>query len=769
LSHRNVVHVHDVDEVDGFLFYAMEYLEGIALDDLVKKNGLLSPSVAVPYIVQAAKGLEAAHKLGIIHRDVKPANLFLTKDGTIKLVDMGLSKDTTDQRASEHSMAGMAIGTPHYIAPEQARGLEGIDGRADIYGLGCTLYTLLTGTTPYSGPNPLAIMNKQINDPPPNPRAVIPTLPAAYTVLIELMMAKNPNDRYQNCTELVADLERVLAGKAPMGASVALSTDDGQDVPMLKRRAVTAATRGSGSTSIPTGKPATTGGRVRGPSALMLESPAGTGEGSSGFRRVGPSPRRTTSRFDRIEPRSEEMPTGAQDVPFFQRYALQLGVGTGAAVLILLFIVIMVAGSSRKPPPAEINVASHTEFPAGTTRPTGPAGPVIPGRPVTTQPTTPTPAPTPTPTPAAPVRPDDISPYEWSKLHPTAPAPAPPPAVPVSPAGSPDGVHPASYSPPPAGYKVALFVGGVREQTSGTWNRMEDRTEQGFKFIHWQGEAVPGLSDLQYPYFEFVSLWTMKGKYLIRGRARRNGKGNAQLRILVYGRRPEMEKINSFGLSGSGGPQEWFSFSGEGAFPTATPCSQFEIRPARMGTPGESVELEWLEFDEQINGPTEAVEMLPVTPGALLHADCSMISEGPLAWQRCSAQQEGRAGFMHWTFKGNQVPPDQVTAPMLTMAKGFSWSTNLPLTLRIRMRAHGAPRFNIGVKFWYHNGKGTSLVVTSRIDFDANSFGTWQERTIQLDAVENGIFDELELRPYEYEVADGTVDVDWVEILPKSH
>lgn len=774
LSHRNVVHVHEVDEIDGFLFYAMEYLEGQGLDDVVKQKGKLSPNEALNYTIQAAKGLEAAHKINIIHRDVKPANLFLTKDGVVKLVDLGLSKDTSDQKASEASMTGMAIGTPHYIAPEQARGLEGIDGRADIYGLGCTLFTLVTGATPYSGPNPLAIMNKQINDPPPDPRAVTPTLPAAFTVLIELMMAKNPNDRYQTCTELIADLERVQAGKAPMGASVAVEQDAASDVPALKRRPVGGKRGSSG--------PITGVGRgTRPATALVLESPRSD---SSAMRRASAVTvqRRATGQHMRVESRHRE--EGEEEAPapgdwrrravdLWHRYPVPLGVSGGVVGVLLLVLLLnaMLPGPVPRresyvkpnnpllPPPTRPNTptASPTPTPAPTSTPT----------PIPTLPPTATPTPAVVPPVAAP--PTALSPYEQHRLNQGNPATTTA-SIPVAGATGP---KPASYTPPPNGYRAVLYVDSKKTVSGlGRWGRVEEAKDGNLGFLHFVGNQAGSGTDIQWPYFAFDKNWAMGGTYLVRCRLRRNGKNPKNLRVAVFREISPVIRCANFDLGAtSAQAKEWLTFESTGTCEPDSQATQFEIRSNGDGVVGETIDIEWLELAVRANGDGgEPVAVAKHTPsvGAVLHLECAKVFDGKTEWMRCTPEIEGAAAFIRWVFANHVAEDGRLMSPSIVVKDGFRWTTTTKFKIMMRVRGRGAPRFNCGLKFYYDNGRNPDLVSTGRIDFTREEWGQWQIKTTQVEVVSAGQFKELEIRPYESKCVDGALDIDWLEIVPEN-
>ena len=234
LNHPNIVMAYTVGEDLGIHYYAMEYCDGVPLDDVLDQGGRIPWPVMIDVMIQVSKGLEHAHEHGIIHRDIKPANIFICRPpGTqerdtpfpkgfvAKILDLGLSKSlTTDAESSFLTQTGVTLGTPHYIAPEQAEGEKQIDGRADVYSLGATFYHLLTGKTPFLGSTAAAVIMAHLRQPVPDPRKVNPNIPESVSKIILRMLAKNPADRYPSCTELLQDLERALANPSPVTANV---------------------------------------------------------------------------------------------------------------------------------------------------------------------------------------------------------------------------------------------------------------------------------------------------------------------------------------------------------------------------------------------------------------------------------------------------------------------------------------------------------------------------------------------------------------------
>jgi len=217
LNHANIVGAYDVGESGGYHYFVMEYIDGQTVYDLLSNGRRLEEQRALKYAAQCAHALKHAHAQGLIHRDVKPKNIMITKQGEVKLADMGLAREVSDYEAAA-AEAGRAYGTPYYISPEQIRGAIHIDFRADIYSLGATFYHMVTGRVPFEGASPSAVMHKHLKETLLPADHVIPTLSSGIGEIIEVMMAKSPDDRYATIVEVIADMEAVAHGQAPFHA-----------------------------------------------------------------------------------------------------------------------------------------------------------------------------------------------------------------------------------------------------------------------------------------------------------------------------------------------------------------------------------------------------------------------------------------------------------------------------------------------------------------------------------------------------------------------
>jgi serine/threonine protein kinase len=232
INHPNVAHIYAGGQYDGRPYYVMELVEGQSLAEKMMAERIPGPR-AMEYLRQAAEGLAAASERGITHRDIKPANLMVDAKGQLKIVDFGLARNTAP---GDTITSGVVLGSPHYMAPEQAVGGE-TDRRSDIYSLGASFYHLLTGLPPFEAPTPVAVLMKHVHEPLVAVRERRPEIPAGVAAVIEKMMRKLPEDRFQSYEELLAALENLRRGiaffdRAPTIATRAVAAERTRWIPM---------------------------------------------------------------------------------------------------------------------------------------------------------------------------------------------------------------------------------------------------------------------------------------------------------------------------------------------------------------------------------------------------------------------------------------------------------------------------------------------------------------------------------------------------------
>ena len=238
LNHPNIVLAYDIDNEGDVHYIVMEYVDGIDLQMLVKRDGPLDPSTAAELIAQSARGLEHAHSKGVIHRDVKPANLLIDQDGVVRLLDMGLALvSADDQESLTVANNENVLGTADYLAPEQALNSHTVDHRADIYGLGCTLYFLLTGKPPFSDGTLAQRIAKHQTEMPKSIRQVRPNVPGELEGICVKMIQKEAKYRYQTAADVAQVLEKFVAAvpkgqrvTAGLGAEAPDFDDDGSSI-----------------------------------------------------------------------------------------------------------------------------------------------------------------------------------------------------------------------------------------------------------------------------------------------------------------------------------------------------------------------------------------------------------------------------------------------------------------------------------------------------------------------------------------------------------
>src|SRR5262245_30509672 len=209
ISHPHIVSVFDTGSDDGLHYIVMEYVEGKTLAEYLAGGARIMPDRAIDISMAVCQALEAAHAQGVIHRDVKPGNIMLNERGEVKVTDFGIARVTTTAETVAQTAA--ILGTASYLSPEQAQGLP-VDGRSDIYSLGCVLFEMVTGPPPFLGDSPVAVASKQVLEQPTPPSRLNPDVTADLDAVILRALAKNPANRYQSAEEMRADLDRAKRG-----------------------------------------------------------------------------------------------------------------------------------------------------------------------------------------------------------------------------------------------------------------------------------------------------------------------------------------------------------------------------------------------------------------------------------------------------------------------------------------------------------------------------------------------------------------------------
>ena len=237
LMHPNIVNVYDVGEEDGIYYIVMELVEGITLKNYIEKKARLSVKEALSIAIQVSMGIEAAHNNHIIHRDIKPQNIMISKEGKVKIADFGIAK-----AATSNTITSNVMGSVHYTSPEQARGGFS-DERSDIYSLGCTMFEMLTGRVPFDGETTVAIAIKHIQEDMPSPREYVSEIPVCVEQIIFKCTQKSPDRRYQSMGELIVDLKKALitpdedfVKMVPFDAGGETRTISEEDIAEIKQR-----------------------------------------------------------------------------------------------------------------------------------------------------------------------------------------------------------------------------------------------------------------------------------------------------------------------------------------------------------------------------------------------------------------------------------------------------------------------------------------------------------------------------------------------------
>lgn len=280
LRHPNIVQVHDFDTEGGMYFMVMEYIDGETLksrlQNLEEKDQWISIDEAIRIILSVGSALKYAHRMGMVHRDVKPANVMIDKQGSVILTDFGIAKIFAGGAGTQLTASGAMVGTPSYMSPEQGLGQAG-DERSDIYSLGVMLYQMVTARLPFEADTPLAVVLKHVNEPPPPPRQVNPETPEIVERIIVKALAKNPDERYQHVGDMLNDLKRAMGmtldetptdtmrGRALPAGATSVGTGAITPYPTSARTAV-------GKPSVPTvvGQEPGAAARRAGPSGLVI-------------------------------------------------------------------------------------------------------------------------------------------------------------------------------------------------------------------------------------------------------------------------------------------------------------------------------------------------------------------------------------------------------------------------------------------------------------------------------------------------------------------
>ncbi len=227
LSHPNVVNIYDVGREGDDYFIVMELVEGATLAEMIAHDGALPEAVAIDYAAQICSGLSYAHRQGLLHRDVKPANIFVTKDDVVKLSDFGIARAVSTQTMTV-TQPGLVMGSVYYISPEQAQGHE-LHETSDLYGLGIVLYEMLSGNVPYGGDSPITVALKHVSGPVPSlDPGELPVSPALAAIVAKLMQ-KDPNDRFASAADVAKALREARehpAAATPLGTAPQATTAD---------------------------------------------------------------------------------------------------------------------------------------------------------------------------------------------------------------------------------------------------------------------------------------------------------------------------------------------------------------------------------------------------------------------------------------------------------------------------------------------------------------------------------------------------------------
>ncbi|MBI4585467.1 MAG: serine/threonine protein kinase [Planctomycetes bacterium] len=211
LDHGNIVHIIDVGEINGLFYIIMEYVDGSNLREILEARQVLNPERVLEIALQASHALKHAHHRGIIHRDIKPENIMITREGVVKIADLGLAKKIMPgQQDGGITNHGAILGTPYYMAPEQIKDFRQVDCRSDVYSLGVTIFRALTGRVPFEGRSPVEVMIKVVEGKRPSIRSLRPDIPDELDRLVDRMMDRMPANRIQDFGEVIQEMDSIL-------------------------------------------------------------------------------------------------------------------------------------------------------------------------------------------------------------------------------------------------------------------------------------------------------------------------------------------------------------------------------------------------------------------------------------------------------------------------------------------------------------------------------------------------------------------------------
>ena len=344
LSHPNVVNVYDVGDENGMYYIVMELVEGITLKSFIERKGKLEIKEAVGIAVQIAQGMEAAHSNHIVHRDIKPQNIIISKEGKVKVTDFGIAKAVTSDTITSNAM-----GSVHYLSPEQARGGFS-DEKSDIYSLGVTMYEMLTGRVPFIGDNTVSVALCHLQEDPIPLRDLDPTIPVSLDKIVQKCMQKKPEYRYLSASDLIVDLKK------------SLSNPDGAYIQILNNHAVEDSPTISFSDE----------------DMRKIKSAANVVADEEEYFEESPAPRKevkhTSQRKDYEEEEEENEEDDDEDVnPVLEKL---MGVGGVIAAIIIVFIIVFIIGKASgifgggKDEPEVTPVVTITPSPEVTIEPT---------------------------------------------------------------------------------------------------------------------------------------------------------------------------------------------------------------------------------------------------------------------------------------------------------------------------------------------------------------------------------------------------------------